>query len=420
MQAATRLGWTGATAVAVSLAALSLLLVPAAPSYDAWSWLLWGRELSGFDLSTAEGPAWKPLPALVCALLAPLGSLAPTVWVVLARAGAIAGALFAYRLAGIWAALGVALTGGYISLAAQGNSEGLLVGLALGGAALAREGRQRWAVACFVGCALLRVETWPFLIALAVYAGWRWRLVAASGAVVALWFVPEWLASGQLTRSADRALVPNPGQPALADFPALASVGDALPLLFWPIALAAFFAPRRAQLWAVIGVTWIGVVALMAQLGFSGEWRYAVPGAAAIAVAGGAGLRARPKVAYALAVPVLIVTGARAADLAPLREREQARAELQADLREAVANGGGREQLLRCGQPYVGRYRGPLLAYALNVEKQVVDADHSPTDRGVVFRSYTDADAAPAPAAPTHFRPVASTGRWTVLSTCDE
>src|SRR5687768_5813263 len=104
MQGATRRTFTGAIAAAVAIGALSLLAVPAAPSYDAWSWLLWGRELSGFDLNTAEGPAWKPLPALICALLAPLGSLAPTVWVVLARAGAVAGALFAYRLAGIWAA----------------------------------------------------------------------------------------------------------------------------------------------------------------------------------------------------------------------------------------------------------------------------------------------------------------------------
>ena len=44
-----------------------------------------------------------------------------------------------------------------------------------------------------------------------------------------------------------------------------------------------------------LGAAWIALVALMAQLGFSGEWRYAVPGAAAIAIAGGAGLAARPR-----------------------------------------------------------------------------------------------------------------------------
>jgi hypothetical protein len=355
----------------------------------------------------------------VCAVLAPLGGLAPTLWVVLARAGAIAGALLAYRLGGWLAAVGVALTGGYLSLAVQGNSEGLLVALALGGVLLALDGRERWAAVCFVGCALLRVETWPFLVALAVWAGWRWRLVAVFAGVVALWFVPEWLASGELLRSADRALVPNPGQPALADVPALASLGDAVPLIFWPLALAAFLAPRRAQIAAGVGVAWIAIVALMAQLGFSGEWRYAVPGAAAIAIAGGAAVAARPRLAIALALPVLVVAGVRMADLSDIPERERGRAELAADLRRAVEDGGGREALLRCGQPYVGRYRGPLLAYALDVEKRSVDADHVPTQRGVVFRSLTEADAAPAPAAPSHFRPVASSGRWTVLSTCD-
>lgn len=385
-------------------------------------------------MSTTGGPAWKPLPVLVCALLSPLGSAAPVVWVVLARAGAVAGvviaALLARRLAGGAresagirgsrlaagaAGVGVAFTGGYLSLAAQGNSEGLFLALALGGVLLALEGRPSWAAACFVGCALLRVESWPFLAVLAWWHGWRWQLVAAAVGVAALWFVPEWLASGELLRSADRAQVPNPGQPALADVPALAALGEALPLLFWPVALGALLAPRLAAL----GVAWIALVALMSQAGFSGEWRYAVPGAAALAVAGAVGLAARPRAAIALAVPVLVVVGVRAADLGALREREQFRAALASDLRRAVADGGGREQLLRCGRPYVGRYRGPLLAYTLDVEKRRVEADAGPLRRGVVFRSLTDVDAEPAPSAPSHFRPVAGEGEWTVLSTCE-
>jgi hypothetical protein len=118
-------------------------------------------------------------------------------------------------------------------------------------------------------------------------------------------------------------------------------------------------------------------------------------------------------------VPLVAVAAVRVADLPPLRERELARAELASDLRQAVEDGGGAQRLLRCGRPYVGRYRGPLLAYALQVEKRRVDADGSPSRRGVVFRSETDVDPAPVPAAPGHFRPVASEGRWTVLTTCD-
>jgi hypothetical protein len=62
-------------------AAASLLLLPAAPGYDAWMWLLWGREVAGGGtLSTVDGPAFKPLPVAVCALLAPLGAAAPWLW----------------------------------------------------------------------------------------------------------------------------------------------------------------------------------------------------------------------------------------------------------------------------------------------------------------------------------------------------
>ncbi|MFA9272270.1 MAG: hypothetical protein ACEQSX_16260, partial [Baekduiaceae bacterium] len=89
---------------AVLLAAVSLLVLPAAPTYDPWAWLIWGREVWSLDLSTAEGPAFKPLPVAVCALLAPLGDGAPVAWVVVARAGAVAAVLLAgvvaWRLAG--------------------------------------------------------------------------------------------------------------------------------------------------------------------------------------------------------------------------------------------------------------------------------------------------------------------------------
>ena len=72
---------------ALALAGLSLLVVDPAPSYDAWAWLLWGREVAGGGLSTVDGPAFKPLPVAVCALLAPLGTRAAPWAVGAARAG---------------------------------------------------------------------------------------------------------------------------------------------------------------------------------------------------------------------------------------------------------------------------------------------------------------------------------------------
>ena len=87
----------------VVLAALSLLL-PSAPSYDPWAWILWGREITQLDLDTVDGPSWKPLPVMFTTVFALFGDVAPDLWLIVARAGAIAGIplafLLAHRLAG--------------------------------------------------------------------------------------------------------------------------------------------------------------------------------------------------------------------------------------------------------------------------------------------------------------------------------
>src|SRR5215210_6050137 len=115
--------------VILAAAATSRLLVRAAPGYDPWTWLLWGREVAGGSLSTVAGPAFKPLPVAVCALLAPLGSAAPVAWVVLVRAAAGIALWLAYRLgrelggrrAGWLAVVGVAPAGGFALQAASGG-----------------------------------------------------------------------------------------------------------------------------------------------------------------------------------------------------------------------------------------------------------------------------------------------------------
>src|SRR5687768_4233123 len=45
----------------LALAAVSLVL-PFEPVFDAWSWLIWGREVADLDLDTSAGASWKPLP----------------------------------------------------------------------------------------------------------------------------------------------------------------------------------------------------------------------------------------------------------------------------------------------------------------------------------------------------------------------
>ncbi len=466
-------------------AAVSLLVVRPAPGYDAWMWLLWGREVVGGGLSTADGPAFKPLPVAVCALLAPLGGAAPWAWVAIVRVAAVAAIWLAFRLGrdlargwgapsgagapiaggaltpiaggalapiagGALAAVGVALCGGFAFAAATGAEAPLVIAFGLAGVEAWRRGRLPLALACGAACALLRVEAWPFLAvacALAWRRGERGWVAGLAIAVPAAWFVPEWLGSGDPLRSGARARVPMPGQPALADVPALASLDAAARVALWPLLAGLLFlrGRRGALVVAGAGVAWVAVVAAMAQAGFSGEPRYALPGVALICVAGGVGLanvngalrgargagwshfagyRAVNRLhllSVALLVMVLVLAAApRISDVAALRGAQAHQAALADDLRAAVAAAGGREAVLACGTPYVGPLRGPLMAYTLRVTKRTVEPDAPPHPPGVVFTARLTRASAPAPAAGPGFAAVATAGAWQVRAACPQ
>ena len=434
-----------ALAVGLSLASLAL---PSAPGYDPWSWLIWGREIASLGLSTSEGPAWKPLPVVVTAALAPLGeAIAPAAWLAVARAGAILAVLVAFRLArrlaggslaaGLATALGVLLIPGWIEHTAVGNAEGLLTALLLLGLAALLEGRLRTALALLAVAALVRVEVWPFLTVLAAALWWRQRdvrpwLVAGSVGVLALWLVPEWLASGDLLRSAERARVPNPGAPALAARPALATLAEAAraphPAALAGLALLVLAASVRRCAWprargallaGLVGASWTLLVATMSELGFSGELRYLLPGIALVVVAGTAGLflaasaaleriERNPSLAFAAAAATALALTAldRTDTIGEQTARAAHGAALAADLDRAIERAGGPGRLRRCGPPHVGRYRGPMLAWALGVHK--AEVGFSPSRPGVTFRSRL------TPAS--HIEPSAAAADWRVRS----
>jgi hypothetical protein len=430
-------------ALVLAAAGASLLLVAPAPSYDPWSWLLWGRELAGGTLDTREGPAFKPLPVGVSALLAPLGAAAPVVWVTLVRAAALVSLWLAFRLgrrlggsnvAGALAVVAVALCGGFLGTAASGAETPLLLALALGGVEAWRSGRLGWVMAAAVGCALLRVETWPFAFAVGVLLwrrqpGLRPALAASALLVPAAWFLPELAGSGDPLRSGARARVPNPGQPALADVPALASLEAAAKLLLWPLwigVVALAIEVRRGRLARAAlapvgaGVAWIALVAVMAELGFSGEPRYALPGAALVAVGGAVGLAARRGAIAVVAVALVGVAALVRLDyVTDLRDRQRHAWALATELEDAITAAGGREAVLSCGQPYVGPLRGPLLAYRLDVPKRDVEPDLPPRPPGVVFRSRLESGAPLLPALGPGFERTGRTGAWETWRACD-
>lgn len=417
---------------AATVVAALTLLAPSQPGYDPWAWLLWGRELAGGTLSTEEGPAFKPLPVAVCALLAPLGDdAAPQAWLVVARAGALcavalAGVL-AWRLAGsriaaAVAAAGVAFAAGWWWHAAVGNAEGLFLALVLAAVLRALDDRHGQALALAALAGLLRPEVWPFL---GLYGLWLLvRRPALRGAVAAwgvalpvLWFLPELLASGDLWRSGGRAQVPNPGQPALADRPALASLEQAAEIALVPVLVLAAVALRdgRARLLALAGVAWAVEVALMAEAGFSGEARYALPGVALLAVPAAVALARLPR-------PLVAVGGAAVAAAVVLRlgdvdtelSRAAADAELWGSLPAAIDAAGGRDALLACGPPVTGRYRGTGVAYALDVEKRRVLFDAA--RGGAILRSRIRPPHSVRPPRPPGATVVGRSARWEIAA----
>lgn len=364
------------------LAAASLLAA-AEPVYDAWAWLVWGRELTHLRIDLTTGPSWKPLTVMLTMALAPAGDAAPALWLVIVRTAWLlslvlaaelahhltAGRPRAHRIAAAaFASAALLLLFDNVTLwgrqAAGGMSEPLLVALVLGAVRAALAGRLRVALVLGALAALLRPEAWPLL---ALFGLWCWRteprarpvVAAVAVAVPALWFAPELLADGG--GGAGRA------QRDTSD--PLEALGRAalLPLaVAWPLALLALRGGRAARVLAAGALAWIAVVAAMTTIGFAGLPRFMAPAAAVVCVLGGAGLAellahvragARPR-AGALAAGLLVALGAgvtaaglvdRVADV-PQAWRVAARGEDANDRLRRLVRRVGREQLLRCGK----------------------------------------------------------------------
>jgi hypothetical protein len=439
----------GIGAACLAVAGLSLL-APWAPTYDPWAWLIWGREVAGLDLDTSAGPAWKPLPVLVTTLLAPLGGAAPWLWLLLARAGGLLAVVFAFRLAarltggragwfaGCVAVLGLLSTTGFLRGIAGGSSEGLLIALLLLAFERHLDGRRGQALALGTAGALLRPEVWPFL---AVYAVWLWRREPEARRLVAvllplvplLWFLPELWGSGDVLRSSERAQIPNPGAPTLADYPSLEVVQRFLGMLVPPIVVGALGAAvlairrREPELLALLAGTvgWVALVAGMSEAGYSGEERYLL-GAAALAsvlagIAAGRLLALAAEPAPRAATAVAAAAVACAALLAVPAARDLGdelsyAADLRADLAAAVDEAGGMTNLRDCGPLYAGRARFPLIAW--HVDAHISDLSLEPRAPGVVLRSRLTPEEPAEPAAPAEFTLVARAGTWEVLTSC--
>lgn len=437
----------------VALAALSLL-TPSAPTYDPWSWIVWGREITQLDLSTTAGPSWKPLPVLFTAVFALFGDAAPDLWLVVARAGALAGLLAAFSAArrlgggvpgGVAAAAALALAPWYLRNAAMGNSEPLLVALLLGALDRHLAGDRRAAFGLGVAAALLRPEAWPFL---GLYGLWLLAkrlmapvaVVGAGAFVLALWTLPEGWGSGDFLRAAHRAQEPNANAATFADDPVLELLRDAADMLTVPVlaglALAIVMALRHRRrlpvlLTLALAVGWLAVVVVMtADGGFSGNQRYLIPPVALAIVAAGAGAgwgvaRLTARAGHARALTAIAAALLGAAFLAPSlssvgRTTDSIRyqAQLADSLPGLVEQAGGAERLRACGTPYTGPFLVPVVAWNLGVHTSAVAL--APERPGVVFRVKTLTRSRPTPSLRglSDIATLALNDRWRIVAAC--
>jgi hypothetical protein len=197
------------------------------------------------------------------------------------------------------------------------------------------------------------------------------------------------------------------------------------------------FHRRRAQgavlAIGALAVGWTGLIMLMTELGFSGNPRYLMLGAALACVLAGvgaarlfeAGARAamqrgrRATNGAALVVAVIaaaLVVAWPARQLAGGARSVRSEAAANEQLQRLVVHLGGPAAVLPCGRPTAGRFQRPILAWLLGVHARDVAFTLDPGAPGFVFRRHTQGVADPVlPRTEPPYRLVAALGRSDAL-----
>jgi hypothetical protein len=440
----------GIVAVALALSALSLL-TPSTLTHDAWWWLIWGRDVLHLSLDTRGGSSWKPFPVLLTTPLALGGkSVAPALWLVVARAGCLLAMVLVFRLgrrfagwpAGVLAVAGLALMDGWLSEFRLGRSEGLMAAFVLWAVERDLEGRRDKALMLCGFAALLRPDFWPLLGAYGIYV-WlrtpRHRVLVAAIAILVplLWTLPELWGSGDLLRASSAAQETSQGS---AGWHAASEVLR-FPnrLVVAPVLVGAVVAPllayRREQRAVIVlfgaTVAWMLVIAAMAAGGYPSLSRFAIPPlAVACLLAGiafGWALEWAPDKRLQLVAGGLVV--AAWAPFAvdrwhPLRGEsryDSYRVALDRELRTVVDRVGGRAVVRRCSDRVVttGAEIPALIWYLDGYRPIRHGVRRAPV---VVFRARLSGSRIPRPRVEPgiRLRTIARHGRWTVQASCGQ
>jgi hypothetical protein len=315
---------------------------------------------------------------LITTPLALTGAAAPTLWLLVARVGALASlavaARVAGRLAGRWAAViavaGLQLSTDWLRAFAHGYTEPLTIGLLLAAVDQHLSGRPRRALWLGGLAALSRPEALLLVAAYGV-AQWRrgrmapWPVVAVLAGVAALWLVPDWIGSGDPLHGAHVARA-TAASGTVAALHALAAGALILP---WPLLLTGLagvaIAVRRRDervLWIAAGAAaWAATESGLMLAGYPALGRFFILPAALwlmVCAAGAVWLaesareergRLKQLAAAALAVAALPFVAVRAEHSVQELADSIDRAQLESQLLAAVDSAG--PTLRACGGP---------------------------------------------------------------------
>ena len=385
--------WIAAGVVLIAASVAFVVVTGMRPEYDAYGWLVWGRQAAHLSLDTNSAPSWKPLTFLFTFPYALAGRGALWLWMVTATAAAFAGILFAARIAytltgryserryariaaAALAGFGVFGLGDYWHYVLISASDPMVVALCLGAIDFHLSGRQRAAWVALVLASLGRPEVWPLAVFYGVGA-WRAvpsmrKLIAAGvGVIPALWFGVAALTSPSWSIAADVATDSTVGAP---HYGASGVIHGFWGLYELPLKLAVLLAlvlavSRRDRTWLLIAgaaLVWVGVEIGFALHGWTGAARFMFEPAAVLVVLAGAAVgrllalapRRLSLLRWAAAAAVLALV---VALIPPTRTRVQlARNEIgllahgwtrQIDrLHAVIAKDGGATRILGCGQ----------------------------------------------------------------------
>jgi hypothetical protein len=412
--------------VAVIILAISIALVAWAgtrPSFDAYGWLVWGYQTLHGSLDLGGAPSWKPMPLLFTFPFAIFGHYQVWLWMITSVAIALAGPVFAgriaFRLSGgralmdgaenpvaryapvaaaIFAGAAVLGTEDYMHYILSVQTDPMLVTFGLAALDMFLIGRYRWTLLIGVLAALGRPEFFPFVGAFMVWYSLRaWTklpreraffeigLVVAAAAVIAFfWWGVPWITngrpniSGELAKLSPRVLKHNKIGGTIGRF------GELEYLPIWIAAAVGIVLGAIRRNWVVLGmalsaVIWVIIEIAFALHGWPGLPRYMFEAAALCCVLAGVAVgwvladlpAMRPGLPQWIGVPAVVVLVAvlipGALNRAHVERKdlkhERGRAHEIALLQTTANRLGGTRHIQNCGQPVTDVGYVSALAY---------------------------------------------------------